>query len=297
MKHKRRIISVMMILCLLLSCTTLPSFAASGNYVRVSATQSYSDAQKVLKIINSKRAKKGLARLTLDQSLTKSAVRRAAELMIYVPETSPHRRPNGKLTKSINSKIIYECSAEGYPTPKEAVEGWWTSPVHKKGILLGNARSVGIGCITSKNGLKYWTLEFSSSGAGKVEKRRSKASVTYKIPALSKYLKKSNFFIAQKDYSGGIMKPDWAELYVGETANFFPAYRNNINFDTQLRASDITWKSSNKSVAEVSSKGKVTCKKKGKFVLYAKMKNSPGYTLKCTFTVVEDDFEYDSYYY
>lgn len=302
MKTKRRFFSVMMILCLLITSSSFTSFAASGNYVKVTATQSYSDAQKMLKLINKQRTKRGLAKLKLDKSLTKSAAKRAAELMIYIPETSPHKRPNGKLTKSINSRIIYECCAEGYETPKDAMQGWMSSPPHKKGILLSNARSVGIGCITSKNGDKYWTLDFSSSKAQKIEKRKTKVSSTYKITALSKYLKKSNFFLAQKDSVTGMLD-EWATLEVGETARIYPAFQNNFDFQTQLRPSDYTWKSSNKAVATVDSKGRVKAKKAGEVIIYAKMKDSLGYKLKLELEVSEafDDYDYyyddDEYYY
>ena len=298
MKYKHRIVSVMMILCMLLSCMALPSFAGSDNYIKLTATQNYSDAQVMLRCINEERTKKGLVRLKLDQSLTKAAAMRAAELIIYIPKSSPHRRPNGKLRSSIDSRIIYECCCEGNSdrasNPVDIVDGWMASSDHRKGILLKNARSVGIGCITSKDGDKYWTLEFSSAKARKIEKRKNKKTQTYKIPTISRNMKKDRFYLSQVDYYNEETDPEWTDLHIGLTAKIRPVFINNYGFHTQLRPSDYTWSSSDKSVATIDSKGVVIPKKTGSVTIYAKMKDSPGYTLKRTFKVEEAT---ENYYY
>ncbi|MBR3124455.1 MAG: Ig-like domain-containing protein [Mogibacterium sp.] len=298
MKYKHRIVSVMMILCMLLSCMAFPSFAGSDNYIKLTATQNYSDAQLMLRCINDERTKRGLARLKLDQSLTKAAAMRAAELIIYIPKSSPHRRPNGKLRSSIDSRIIYECCCEGTANaatnPITVVDGWMHSSDHRKGILLKNAKSVGIGCITSKDGDKYWTLEFSSAKARKIEKRKNKKTQTYKIPVISRNMKKDRFYLSQVDYYNEETDPEWTDLHIGLTAKIRPVFINNYNFHTQLRYSDYIWSSSNESVASIDSKGTVTPKKTGSVTIYAKMKASPGYTLKRTFKVEEAT---EHYYY
>ena len=56
----------------------------------------------------------------MDRGLTNSAIMRGFETTIYIPETSPHRRPNGKLSKSINKKIIYENCAQSAGNYTEA---------------------------------------------------------------------------------------------------------------------------------------------------------------------------------
>lgn len=283
---------------MLLSCMAFPAFAGSYNYVKVTATQNYSDAQEVLRLINEERTKKGLTKLKLDQSLTKAAAKRAAELIIYIPKSSPHRRPNGKLRSSIDSRIIYECCCEGTSNvasrPVGIVDGWMASSDHRKGILLKNARSVGIGCITSKDGDKYWTLEFSSAKARKIEKRKDKKTQTYKIAAISKNIKKKRFYLSQVDYYNEVTDPEWTDLHIGLTAKIRPVFINNYGFHTQLRPSDYSWSSSDKSVATIDSKGVVIPKKTGSVTIYAKMKDSPGYTLKRTFKVEEAT---ENYYY
>ena len=292
MKKRRSILAVMLMICVMLSCSAFPTFAATGNYVRVQVTQDYAEAQQVLKLINKQRTKRGLKKLKLDKNLTKSAAKRAAELAVYIPESSPHRRPNGKLAKAINKKITYECCAEGYTTPKSVVNGWMHSKPHKRGILLKNARSVGIGCVTSANGDKYWTLEFSSSKAKKKETRKSKVTSTYKIIAKAKYLKKSKFDIYLiNDYYGS--EGETPTIYVGETASTGVFYTNNFDFSTLLRGADFTWKSSNNAVATVDAYGKITPKAAGTVTITAKMKDPLGYSFSIKANVEDNYFDDD----
>ena len=293
MKKRRSLLAVVLTICMVLTCSAFPTYAASGNYLKVQVTQNYADAQQVLKLINKERSKRGLKKLKLDQKLTKSATKRAAELIVYIPEGSPHRRPNGKLAKSINKKISYECCAEGYTSPKSVMSGWMHSKPHKRGILLKNARSVGIGCVISDSGDKYWTLEFSSSKAKKKETRTSKVTSTYKIFAKAKYLKKSKF----EFYLIGNAYTDDGEmplLYVGEPLNARVFFTNNFHFTTALRGADFIWKSSNPAVATVDAYGRVTPKAAGTFTITAKMKDRLGYTFTHK-AKVEDSYSDDDW--
>ena len=295
MKRRRRLFSIMLMLCFLISCSSFSAFAASGNYVKIPATVNYADAKEVLKLINVERTKRGLSKLKLDKSLNDSAVKRAAELTVYVPETSPHKRPNGKSNRTINKKLIYECCAEGYETPKSVVLGWMSSPPHRKGILLSNAKSVGIGCLTSKNGFKYWTLEFGASTARKKVSNKGKISKTFKINAKSTYLKKKNFYLGV----GGDHFDKYSqetEIEAGSITELFPYYENNYGMVTRLRPSDYIWSSGDTSVATVDSNGNVTAAKTGTVTIYAKMKDSLKYKLKVELTITEPYIEDDDYY-
>jgi len=286
MKRIHRMLSVLMIACLMISGATLSAFASSTNYVKFPVTMNYQNAQQVLKLINKERTKRGLKKLKLDKGLCNSADIRAAELAIFIPEMGTHYRPNGKQAKKINKKIIYECCAEGYETPKAVVKGWMSSPPHKKGILLSNARSVGIGCIETKNGTHMWTLEFSAQKPAKVMKSKAKVKKTYKITALTKYLKKKNFRLAFRDDEYELSY-DFDMIDVGDSAVLGAYYINNYDFETLLRASDFIWKSSNKSVATVDSKGKVTGVGEGTAIITATMKKGLKYKLKFELDVDE----------
>ena len=170
--------------------------AASTGKLSVTGYQDYNDAQKILKEVNKYRKKNGRKALKMDRGLTNSAIMRGFETTIYIPETSPHRRPNGKLSKSINKKIIYEnCAQSAGTTPKQIVKGWINSSTHRKGLLLSNAKSVGVAAVTvvSRDGYEAntWVLDFSSSKAKKVEKSKARKQFTKNIVTKNSYLKKS----------------------------------------------------------------------------------------------------------
>ena len=73
--------------------------AASTGKLSVTGYQDYSDAQKILKEVNKYRKKNGRKALKMDRGLTNSAIMRGFETTIYIPETSPHRRPNESFQK------------------------------------------------------------------------------------------------------------------------------------------------------------------------------------------------------
>ena len=292
MKKRHSILALVLTICMVLSCSAFPTFAASGNYVNVQVTQNYSDAQQILKLINKQRAKRGLKKLKLDRNLTDSAVKRAIELTVYIPEQSPHRRPNGKVGKSINKKITYECCAEGYTSAKSVMSGWMSSPPHKRGILLKGARSVGIGCVTSENGDKFWTLEFSTKKAKKKETRTTAVTKTIKVIAKATYLTKKHFWMGLS--SDDMFFED--EVYVGETTRVGVFYHNNFDFNTMLRGADFTWTSSNPAIATVDAYGRITAKAAGTVTIKAKMKIPLGYAFS-TQIYVEDPGAYDDEYY
>ena len=184
MRKRSKRIAVWLIAAVVVSLCMMPvpSHAASNANVYVKVTQDYAQTQQVLKYVNKERAKRGLKKVKLDKKLTNSAIARAAEVSIMVPLTSPHRRPNGKLVRSINSKISYECALESEMyTPKAAVALWMSSPSHKKGILLKSAKSVGIASVTTIDGYQIWMLDFSNSKAKSVVKAKNKKTVTKNI--------------------------------------------------------------------------------------------------------------------
>ena len=295
MKRKYRIISILMITLMVFSSMTVSSFAASKPYVYVCTYQNYAQAQEVLKLINKERSKRGLKKLKLDKALTKAAVQRAAEIGIYVPAKSPHRRPNGKLVKSLNKKICYECCAEGYESPAAVVHGWMTSPPHKRGILLKSAKSVGIGCITTDGGYTYWTLEFSNSKRKKKVPAAGIVPAYKKVVAKSKYLKSSYFRIG--DDRGPTMLAMMPEIELGKATAFSPYYQGkwNLNCEARLAPTDFVWSSSNPAVAVVNEAGLVTPIAAGSFQLTAKMKRSPGCTATCVITVYDPN-SYEEWY-
>ena len=300
MLRKHRLLSVVMAFVLLLGTASFSSFAASNPYIKVNTYQNNSQAKEVLRLLNKERTKRGLKKRKLDKQLTNSAVTRAAEISIYIPATSPHKRPNGKLAKGINKRIIYECCAEGYETPSEVVKGWMSSPPHRKGILLKNAKTVGIGCITTDGVDHFWTLEFSNTKLKSKLTSDKTVHSSKKVSCLSKYIKKSYLSLQMADPAGEIYASEGEdedpEMILGTSTTFYPYYSSKWNFmyRSRLSASDFEWSSGNSSVAAVDSKGVVTAVGKGSVKITASMKRSPGYKITQWITVV-DQSEYDDY--
>lgn len=274
-KWTKRMASVAMATAMLLTTAGVGQKhveAASTGKLSVTGYQNYNDAQKVLKEVNKYRKRYGKKALKMDQSLTKSAITRGLELCIYIPETSPHRRPNGKLSKSINKKIIYEdCAESSGMTPKGIVKGWMDSSTHRKGILLSNAKSVGVAATTvvSEEGFnaQTWVLDFSSSKAKKVEKSKKTKKVTKNIVTKNTYLQKKYFKLGSA----------YSTIWETEKMKMFPTYQGKMMkqygvLPTVINASSFTWKSSKPSVATVSSDGYITGKKAGTTTITAKLK-------------------------
>lgn len=267
--------------------------AASTGKLSVTGTQNYADAQEVLKEVNKYRKKYGRKALKMDKGLTNSAITRGLELCIYIPETSPHRRPNGKLSRTVNKKIIYEdCSESAGMTPKQIVKGWMDSPTHKKGILLSNAKSVGVAATTvvSPNGYdaQTWVLDFSASKAKKVEKSKSKKKVMKNIVTKNKYLNKKYFKLQTESR--------WM-YFTTEKYKVMPTYQGAMMkkygiYPTVINASSFKWSSSNPSVATVSSAGILTAKKPGKVTITVKLKTGTKVSFSQTIQI-EDIDRYD----
>lgn len=295
MKRRHRLLSVLVVLLLGIGCMPLSVSAASLPYVKVSTYQNNAQAKQVLKLINKERSKRGLRKLKLDKQLTNAAVKRAAEIAIYVPRTSPHKRPNGKIAKTVFKRVNNECCAEGYASPKGAVRGWITSKTHRRLILDKKAKSIGIGCVTTDGADTFWTLELSYSKAKKKLSSSKKVHSYKKVYAKKKFLKRGYFRIRPKT-SSAYYEDEGPTMMPGQKEKLRVYYSSsyNDNFNSLIAASDFRWSSSNKAVAVVDQKGVVTAKADGYVKITAKMKRSPYHKITLWIDVVnEGDYEDD----
>ena len=260
--------------------TNAAAKTSSTGKISITVNQDYKMAQQILKYVNKYRKKNHRKPLTMDKSLTDAAITRGAELMIYVPQSSPHRRPNGKLSKSLNSKICYEnCQEIGgyyyldpsdYADAKTVVDQWIDSAPHRKGLLLPNAKSVGISATYTTTDAGYvnaitFSMELSNSKAKKVEKSKSVKKYTKNVVTQTKYLKKKYFsFTSYFDY---------LDKY-NPTMQLYPRYDSPyMHGRPTINPSSFTWSSSNKSIATVNKNGVVKRgKKTGKVKITAKLK-------------------------
>lgn len=289
-KLSRRVASIALAAAMLLTTAGISQKkveAASTGKLSVTGYQNYNDAQKILNEVNKYRKKHGRKALKMDKGLTNSAITRGFETTIYIPETSPHRRPNGKLSKTINKKIIYEnCAQSSGISPKEIVNGWIKSPTHRKGLLLSNAKSVGVAAVTVKtkedNEADTWVLDFSSSKAKKVEKSKGEKKFTKNIVTKNQYLKNSYLKLDSR----------YSTIWETEKMQMKPTYQGKKMkeygvYPTVINASSFTsWKSSNPAVASVDSNGKITGNKAGTATISAKLKTGTKITISKKIKVV-----------
>ena len=118
---------------------------------------------EVLKLVNTERAKYGLAPLVTDTGVTAVAHLRAREIVT----SFSHTRPNGStcFTAAAELGVSYRSAGEniayGYPTPEAVMTGWMHSEGHRKNILSASFGKIGIGCYQS-GGVLYWSQFFTN---------------------------------------------------------------------------------------------------------------------------------------
>ena len=296
MLNSKNYIRLKLLILLMISfCFTVPVSAASLPRINFTVEQNYGNCQKLLKLLNKERSKYGLSPVSIDKTLTQNAITRAAELCVYIPQTSPHTRPNGKNRNTINSEVSYEiCSEKYWPSNsvkvqtdnhivqselEQVIKGWMSSSAHRKGILLSSARSVGIACIringeSNKSSSHYisayhFVIEFSNRSARSIVKDTNRKSYTIKVSSLSKYIQPSYFYPSWTDFADknhSVLRVAYTSPY-----NFSYYYVNPLCFK---------WTSSNKKVGTVSEKGVVKKHRNGSVTITATLKVNPSVKVK-----------------
>ena len=128
----------------------------------------YDKAYEVLDSINRERSKRGLATLSMDQTLMDAAMVRAAETVLYFE----HARPNGSKWNSINSRINGENLGKGTDSVSRIMSLWMKSTGHKENIVRSKFRSVGVACFECR-GVTYWVQLYGISGSEGAERPKS----------------------------------------------------------------------------------------------------------------------------
>lgn len=130
---------------------------------QVTAAPSSDYVRQVVSLVNEQRAANGLSALTLDQTLTAAAQKRAVE----TATSFSHTRPDGSKFSTVLSEygINYRYSGEniayGQKTPQEVVTAWMNSPGHRANILSSNYGKIGVGCYKSGS-TYYWSQLFTN---------------------------------------------------------------------------------------------------------------------------------------
>lgn len=125
--------------------------------------QQDADMQTLMEIhqlVNAHRQEEGMNSLQWNETLHKAAAEHA-EYMVEQKAISHHNfSSRGKsILKTLQGKGISENVAYGYPTPEKLVEGWLSSPGHRKNIE-GDYNLTGIAAKTTAEGVIYYCQLF-----------------------------------------------------------------------------------------------------------------------------------------
>ncbi len=217
--------------------------------VQLTGTCDYSKAYEVLKLVNKERKAEGLSSLKMDKDLLEAAMQRAAETCLYFS----HTRPSGSTCFTVSSKAYGENIALGQMSASSVMTSWMNSSGHKANILGSSYKSIGIGCFT-QGGVLYWVQIFGVSSATTLTQPKN-ASKTFTV-VLDASLFKGMLYVYAPSSS----------LKTGKSTTL-QAYMSNPEASgfglVKLKASSLVWSSGDKSVATVSSSGKVTAKGPG----------------------------------
>lgn len=217
--------------------------------VSLTGKQMYSQAYRVVELINEQRKAKGLAAVTMDKALLDAAMLRAAECAAFYS----HTRPNGSRcftafpTKGGSSA---ENIAIGQQSAEDVMDAWMNSEGHRANILTEDFASVGVG-VFCHEGVLTWVQLFSSNAAT-APKKPADATKTVKIEMLQEHI---------------APRTDPLQLELKQnTEKTVSFYFANKGFDYQRVRPDsenLTFASSDPAVAKVDEKGVVTGLKPG----------------------------------
>jgi len=119
---------------------------------------------QVAALVNHERVKAGLLPLTVNEQISAIARVKCQDMRDYgyCGHQSPkYGSPFDMLDNlGVNYSYAAENVARGQRSPQEVMDGWMNSPSHRRAILSGNYKELGVGFIKSFNGDTYWTQLF-----------------------------------------------------------------------------------------------------------------------------------------
>ncbi|WP_148588028.1 CAP domain-containing protein [Streptomyces sp. WAC01526] len=145
------------------AATTSPAPAASPSAAKATAKASGATA-RVVELVNDERRKAGCSPLTVNAKLTKAAQDHSKDMADHrnMSHTgSDGSSPEDRITRAgYNWSSYGENVAYGYSTPESVMEGWMTSPGHKRNILDCSFKEIGVGHAQPDD---YWTQDFGTA--------------------------------------------------------------------------------------------------------------------------------------
>lgn len=129
------------------------------------ASSGYSAFQsEVVRLVNVERSKNGLAALTADSLLMKTATVKSQDMAKnnYFSHTSPTYGSPFDLMKQygVSYRAAGENIAMGQTSPAQVMDGWMNSAGHRANILNSSYTKIGVGVAQNASGQYYWTQHF-----------------------------------------------------------------------------------------------------------------------------------------
>ena len=252
------------------SITKYPTWlskGSNGDYgiftkIKYKGTDKYSEAYKVLKIVNKERKSKGLSELKMDKDLLDVAMQRAAEVALYFS----HTRPDGSSCFSATDKMEAENIAGGQSSADAVMTSWMNSAGHRANILTSYFKTIGIGCFT-QGGTVFWVQCFGTDTPATISRPADK-NVVVTVTVDGDFLSKTKLRLDSSSYNLKIGNKKTVKLYVQN-----PEWASqNVLLDN----SNFTFKSYNTKKATISATGKINAKTVGKYKIKATLKNATG---------------------
>ena len=252
------------------SITKYPTWLSKGNNgdygiftkIKYKGTDKYSEAYKVLKIVNKERKSKGLSELKMDKDLLDAAMQRAAEVALYFS----HTRPDGSSCFSATDKMEAENIAGGQSSAAAVMTSWMNSAGHRANILTSYFKTIGIGCFT-QGGTVFWVQCFGTDTPATISHPADK-NVVVTVTVDGDFLSKTKLTLDSSSYNLKVGNKKTVKLYVQN-----PEWASqNVLLDN----SNFTFKSYNTKKATISATGKINAKTVGKYKIKATLKNATG---------------------
>lgn len=118
--------------------------------------------REVVRLVNAERAKVGLAPLTEDAALTRTARMKSRDMRDnrYFDHNSPTYGTPFQLLRAqgVAYRTAGENIAMGYATPEAVVRAWMNSSGHRANILNASYTRIGVGYVADGS---YWTQHFA----------------------------------------------------------------------------------------------------------------------------------------
>ncbi|MDY3930231.1 MAG: CAP domain-containing protein [Erysipelotrichaceae bacterium] len=234
-----------------------------------SSFENYSDAFKILDLVNAERAKENLAPLTMDQSLLDTAMLRGHEIELCFD----HTRPDGSMCYTANNLISGENIAAAM-SADQAMSLWMNSSDHKANILGKGYTSIGIGAIKSSSGMNYYVQCFGRSLA-------TEADVSdYSSGYVNRTVAVRGDFINQY----GTLSASSSEIATGTTVKISFDIYNTFITEHGFTFDNVQYVSSDPSIVSVSG-STITANKPGTVTITAQLNGNTDATLSSKLTI------------